>query len=182
MATTHPVISQGGMGAGVSGWRLAKSVAQTGQLGVVSGTALDSIMVRVLQNGDPGGHYRRAAAHFPYQNIVDRVFSRYYVEGGKPADKPFIRLPLHSIPMPLAQQENIVLANFLEIFLAKEGHDGLIGINLLDKIQIPNIPSLYGAILAGIDYVLMGAGIPWQIPRALDSMARQYPTSFSLIT
>jgi len=38
-----PTIIQGGMGAGVSGWRLAKAVAQCGQLGVVSGTALEMI-------------------------------------------------------------------------------------------------------------------------------------------
>ena len=33
----YPIIIQGGMGVAVSGWRLARAVAQTGQLGVVSG-------------------------------------------------------------------------------------------------------------------------------------------------
>ncbi|MGD8321328.1 MAG: hypothetical protein PVJ02_12765, partial [Gemmatimonadota bacterium] len=37
-----PVIIQGGMGVGISGWRLARAVSSRGQLGVVSGTALDS--------------------------------------------------------------------------------------------------------------------------------------------
>ncbi|HXA44945.1 MAG TPA: nitronate monooxygenase, partial [Candidatus Angelobacter sp.] len=46
---THPRIIQGGMGAGVSNWRLARAVSQTGQLGVVSGTALATILVRRLQ-------------------------------------------------------------------------------------------------------------------------------------
>ena len=49
-----PVIIQGGMGAGVSSWRLARAVSSTGQLGVVSGTALDVILARRLQEGDPG--------------------------------------------------------------------------------------------------------------------------------
>ncbi len=45
------------------------------------------------------------------------------------------------------------------------------GVNLLTKIQIPNVPSLYGAMLAGVDYVLMGAGIPKDIPGSLDRLA-----------
>ena len=43
------------MGAGVSAWQLARAVSQTGQLGVVSGTALAAILVRRLQTGDPDG-------------------------------------------------------------------------------------------------------------------------------
>ena len=35
-----PLIIQGGMGAGVSNWRLARAVSEQGQLGVVSGIAL----------------------------------------------------------------------------------------------------------------------------------------------
>ena len=54
----YPVIIQGGIGAGVSNWRLAQAVSRLGQLGVVSGTALDQILARRLQDGDPGGHMR----------------------------------------------------------------------------------------------------------------------------
>jgi nitronate monooxygenase len=64
-----------------------------------------------------------------------------------------------------------VLANFAEVFLAKQEHQGKIGINYLEKIQFPTIPSLYGAMLAGVDYVLMGAGIPRAIPGCLDGLA-----------
>ena len=53
------------MGAGVSNWRLANAVSRLGQLGVVSGTALDVIVSRRLQDGDEGGHMRRAIAAFP---------------------------------------------------------------------------------------------------------------------
>ncbi len=35
-----PIIIQGGMGAGVSSWSLARAVSKAGQLGVVSGTAI----------------------------------------------------------------------------------------------------------------------------------------------
>jgi len=74
-----------------------------------------------------------------------------------------------------------MLANFVEVFLAREGHDGPIGINLLTKIQIPNLPSLYGAMLAGVDAVLMGAGIPREIPGALDRLAGHQPATHRLV-
>jgi len=73
-----------------------------------------------------------------------------------------------------------MLANFVEVWLAKEGHDGVVGINLLTKVQMPNLASLYGAMLAGVDYVLMGAGIPREIPGALDALALHEPTSIKM--
>jgi NAD(P)H-dependent flavin oxidoreductase YrpB (nitropropane dioxygenase family) len=48
----------------------------------------------------------------------------------------------------------------------------LVGINFLEKIQFPTLPSIFGAMLAGVDYVLMGAGIPRAIPGVLDQLAR----------
>ena len=65
-AIGNPVIIQGGMGAGVSNWRLAQAVSRLGQLGLVSGTALDPILARRLQDGDPGGHMRRGLDAFPF--------------------------------------------------------------------------------------------------------------------
>ena len=67
----------------------------------------------------------------------------------------------------------MVVGNFVEVFLAREGHDGLIGINYLEKIQVPTLPSIFGAMLAGVDYVLMGAGIPRAIPGILDRAVRR---------
>lgn len=60
-----PVLIQGGMGVAVSDWRLARAVSEAGHLGIVSSTALDAVMARRLQLGDPGGHIRRALAAFP---------------------------------------------------------------------------------------------------------------------
>ena len=74
MNISHPLIIQGGMGAGVSDWRLARAVSQTGQLGVVSGTAVAAILARRLQVGDPGGHMRRALEHFPIPGVAAHVF------------------------------------------------------------------------------------------------------------
>ena len=74
------------MGVGVSGWRLARAVSLAGQLGVVSGVGLDTVIARRLQLGDQGGHIRRALASFPYRGIVKEVLDRYFVAGGIPPE------------------------------------------------------------------------------------------------
>jgi len=73
--------------------------------------------------------------------------------------------------------ELMVAANFAEVFLAKEGHQGLVGINLLEKVQLTTLPSLFGAMLADVDYVLMGAGIPRQSPACLINLHPAHPLS-----
>ncbi|HSI08027.1 MAG TPA: nitronate monooxygenase [Rariglobus sp.] len=166
-----PIIIQGGMGVGVSNWTLARAVSQQGQLGVVSGTLLPVVLARRLQLGDSDGHMRRALAHFPISAVAERILAAYFVDGGLAADESFKLTPMPALPGGSALIELTVAANFVEIFLAKENHTGLVGINLLEKIQIPTLPSLYGAMLAGVDYVLMGAGIPRAIPGALDQLA-----------
>jgi nitronate monooxygenase len=177
---SEPIIIQGGMGVGVSGWQLARAVSLTGQLGVVSGTAIDAVMVRRLQLGDSGGHVRRALAEFPYPEMADRILDRYFVPGGKSPEAPLAATPVLTAQPTQAQQELVVAANFVEVFLAKEGHDGLVGVNYLEKIQTPTLPSLFGAMLAGVDYVLMGAGIPRAIPGVLDRLVNGDPVELSL--
>jgi NAD(P)H-dependent flavin oxidoreductase YrpB (nitropropane dioxygenase family) len=178
--TTSPQIIQGGMGAAVSNWQLANSVSRIGQMGVVSGTALAVVMARRLQVGDPGGHMRRALGHLPVPAVARRVLAAHYVPGGKHAEAHFKNLPLPGLHPARALEELTVAANFVEVFLAKHGHGGVVGINLLEKIQFPTLPSLYGAMLAGVDYVLMGAGIPRTIPGALDRFAEGEPAELKI--
>jgi nitronate monooxygenase len=175
-----PTIIQGGMGAGVSDWRLAQAVSQLGQLGVVSGTALDVIFARRLQDGDPGGHMRRGLDRFPVSAIAERVWQTYYVPGGKAAGTPYKIVPTHAKNSPVALQELCVVANFVEVWLARQGHENPVGINYLEKIQIPHLPSIYGAMLGGVDYILMGAGIPLKIPGVLDRFATHEPATYLL--
>jgi NAD(P)H-dependent flavin oxidoreductase YrpB (nitropropane dioxygenase family) len=166
-----PRIIQGGMGVAVSDWRLANAVARTGGLGVVSGSMLDTVLVRRLQDGDPGGHVRRANAHFPVPGAGDEVLRRYFLAEGRAPGVPYKALPMYKQVVSDARQRVTMLANFVEVWLAKEGHDGVVGLNLLTKVQMPNLASLYGAMLAGVDYVIMGAGIPREIPGVLDAFA-----------
>lgn len=174
-----PVIIQGGMGVGISSWMLANAVAARGQLGVVSGTALDTSFVRRLNDGDPGGHYRRAMAAFPMQDFVAEVMEKYFRPEGR-GGTSYTALKLFSMRLDRERARLLALANFTEVFLAREGHSGQVGVNFLTKIQLPNLPSLYGAMLAGVNYVLMGAGIPRDIPAALDRMARHEPASMHI--
>ncbi len=164
-------IIQGGMGVAVSNWRLAREVAQKGKIGVVSGTALDCVLARRLQMGDPGGHVGRAMNAFPWPDMAKRLWDRYFVPGGKPEDKPFKPVPMPTVVLHKPHVELLLVANFVEVFLAKEGHEGTVGINYLEKIQIPTLPSLLGAMLAGVNVVMMGAGIPAGIPGSLDRLA-----------
>ena len=177
---TYPLIIQGGMGAGVSNWRLAKAVAQRGQIGVISGTALDTILIRRLQDGDPDGEMRRALTAFPYQDMITPILEAWYVEGGKPEDAPYKLKPMPTAEMLREDEALLIVANFVEVYLAKEGHSGMVGINLLEKIQLPTMPSLFGAMLAGVDVVIMGGGIPLGIPGALDKMSQLQPVEMKL--
>ena len=176
-ALTHPLIIQGGMGVGVSNWVLAKAVAMRGQMGVVSGTCIDSLLVRRLQDGDLGGHVRRAMEHFPIPEVSAQVLRSYFLPEGRAPGEPYKAVPMYRQVVSRVREQLTVLASFVEVWLAKEGHDGVVGINLLTKVQMPNLATLYGAMLGGVDYVLMGAGIPRDIPGVLDRFARHEPAS-----
>lgn len=175
-----PKIIQGGMGVGVSNWRLARTVSSLGQLGVVSGTALDRVFIRRLQDGDPGGHMRQALDAFPFPEIAESIWEKYYIPGGKDEKAAYRNAPLHGKVMPREVAELCVASNFAEIWLARQGHSNPVGINYLEKIQPPHLASIYGAMLAGVDFVLMGAGIPMRIPGALDRFANHEEATYPL--
>ena len=175
-----PVIIQGGMGVAISNWTLAKAVSQFGQMGVVSGTGISRVLASRLTDGDLGGHVRRALESFPLPEVVRNIIERYYIPGGRATTAPYKTPPAYTINPPIFLDQLTAIANYVEVFLAKENHDGLVGINLLEKVQMPNLASLYGAMLAGVDYVLMGAGIPTQVAGVLDKLAHHEPVSYRL--
>jgi len=160
------------MGVAVSSWRLARAVSARGHLGVVSGTALDVVLARRLQLGDPDGEVRRALRAFPDPALAAEVLNRYFVAGGKQADAPFTGVPMFTAAPSRRLEALATVAGFVEVFLAKEGHSGRVGINFLQKVPLPTPAILYGALLAGVVYVLVGAGIPREIPAVLDALVR----------
>lgn len=190
---------QGGMGVYVSNWRLANAVAMERPgvtAGTVSGTALDVVYVRLLQLGDPGGHVRRALSALDVTfgtDIGRKVCERYFVNGGKmptalfksaPAQTPRSRSGMTTFPMPLGNcvpvrfelgedsVELLVCTAFAEVWLAKQGHSGPIFINFLNKIELPLIYAMYGAMLAGVDGVVVGAGNPEGLPAICSLLAK----------
>ncbi len=203
----HVRLIQGGMGVYVSNWRLAKAVAaeRPGETaGTVSGTALDVVYVRLLQLGDPGGHARRALQAMDTQFTTDvgrRICDRYFIEGGKAPDALFRSAPMQMVrsadgkttfapasgqhgPTPLKLDESIIelliATGFAEVWLAKEGHNGKIFINFLNKIELPLIYIMYGAMLAGVDGVIVGAGNPEGLPAMCAHLADHEAVTRSL--
>jgi NAD(P)H-dependent flavin oxidoreductase YrpB (nitropropane dioxygenase family) len=166
-----PII-QGGMGIGISNPHLAKVCSMAGILGTVSCTGAERVLVHLLQRGDVGGHYRRALSRFPFPEIVDRILAKYFVEGGIPSGQKFKEVPLFSLRARRDLIELAIAGSFALISLAKEGHNGLISVNYLEKLQIGHVYHLTGAMLAEVDYVTMGAGITLQIPGVLNALAQ----------
>ncbi len=176
----QPEIIQGGMGVAISDWNLARAVSMQGHLGVVSGTGIALIMIARLMDGDRGGHMRRALSHFPFQESAQRILDNYYVPEPETPQPPYKRAPMWTLNPPKTLNELTVVANFVEVFLAKEGHQNAVGLNLLEKLQMPAMASLYGAMLAGVNFVIIGAGIPVQIPGILDKLADHRAVSYRL--
>ena len=194
-----PAIITGGMGVRISNWLMARIVAMTGGMGIVSGTGLETIYPRILQDGDKGGHVRRAFTELARRQpalakpIFD-LYDKYYIKGGKPADKPYKAVPvwkltrlegqdagLNSFWEPPRELQLLAIAsNFAEVWLAKEGHNGLIGINFLRKVERPLLWTLYGAILADVDYVVVGAGNPSHLPGMIKSLCKHETASLPL--
>ena len=175
-----PIIIQGGMGIGVSTVQMANAVANLGQLGVVSGTAVDSVFARKLQDGDVGGDVRWALSQFPDQVCANEILDRFFVDGGIAKSTSYLDVPKLSLnPTPFAQKI-LIAANFVEITLAKRNTEGLIGVNFLEKIQLATPTSIFGAMLADVDYILMGAGIPADIPQLITDLLSGTRVNFKI--
>jgi len=175
-----PRIIQGGMGVGVSNWRLAQAVSKLGQLGVVSGTAIDQVLVRRLADGDKGDNMRRGMDAFPFPEMAKRIWNDYFVPGGKPSGTQYPTTQMHQRRDSRSMIELLMVSNFVEVFLARQGHLNKVGVNFLEKVQLPHLASIYGAMLAGVGYVLMGAGIPLHIPGVIDNFAAGKPAEYKL--
>ena len=111
--------------------------------------------------------------------MAERALDRYFIEA------VVRRRPLPAQPDADDQPsrgavELSVLGNFAHVWLAKEGHDGIVGINFLEKVQMATPSAALGAMLAGVDYVLMGAGIPREIPQLLTDLAASRPGTLSI--
>ena len=174
-----PWLIQGGMGIAISGWPLARAISSMGQLGVVSGTAIDNVFVRRLQDHGVDDELRRALDDFPAQRVVEDILGKYG-SVRRTGSTPYRSLPALTHESSGRSLDAIVLASYAEVKLAKMGHSGVVGINLLTKVQLPTAAALCGAILAGVDYVMMGAGVPTHIPGVLERLTLGEPVDLPL--
>lgn len=168
------------MGVNISDWHLARTVSLCGELGTVSGVALERIVPRILQKGDPGGHIRRALSHFPFPSVAEKIIETYYVENGIQKGTPYKAVPVFTINPTSLLISLTVCANYAFVWLAKENNPNPISINYLEKVAMPHVYAITGAMLAGIDFVTMGAGIPLQIPKLLEDVAEGREASYRL--
>lgn len=183
-----PELIQGGMGVGISNWELARSVAVAGEkldkrvLGVVSGTGLPILMVNRLQRRDPNA-IMALEAFDPV--IANEIFDEYLAPEGKKLNRykipPKPEVLVNGTDEMKGKMTKLAVASaFSEVWLAKQGHSGPIGINLLEKIQLMPLPTILGAMIAGVDTVLVGAGIPNQIPDILENFSKNQTATYRL--
>lgn len=154
-----PRLIQAGMGIRVSGWRLAREASRLGALGVVSHVALRHVVCEEVRAGDVTAI--EAARAFPFPSYVEELLS--YAPGGARHDAP---VPVdHPDPAKGELPRRLsVIAAFVEVCRAKRGHRGKVGINVMWKCALTVLPSIYGAMLAGVDALLCGAGVPMELP------------------
>ena len=123
-AVPLPPLIQGGMGVAVSSWPLARAVSMAGQLGVVSGTALDAVIARRLQDGDPGGHLREALKAFPVPEIAERVLGRYFRADGRSPAEPYTPVPRLGLRQDRHAQELTVVGQLRRGLAGQAGTPG----------------------------------------------------------
>lgn len=167
-------IIQGGMGVYISCPALARFVSSLGQLGTNSGTALERILPRILrQGGERAEEIIHVLKDFPFKGIAERVLNEYL-------EKPRKGVPMFSVNPSHALIMLTICANFAFVRLAKEGHANQVSINYLEKIAMPHLFAIYGAMLAGVDFITMGAGIPIQIPAVINAYVSGQPASYKI--
>jgi NAD(P)H-dependent flavin oxidoreductase YrpB (nitropropane dioxygenase family) len=154
-----PRLIQAGMGIHISSAKLANSTSRLGALGVVSGAALRHIILEDIRAND--AETIAITKKFPIEQYVEEALS--FMPGGKkhnrpvPVDTPEPRYS--ALPRRLS-----TVAAFVEVMRAKRGHGGKVGINVMWKCPLTVLPTIYGAMLAGVDALLCGAGVPMELP------------------
>ena len=77
--------------------------------------ALDVVCARRLQDGDTGGHVRRALAAFPVPRVAEWILAAYFVEGGIAPGEAYRPVPRHTVASGEKLLELTVAANFVEM-------------------------------------------------------------------
>jgi nitronate monooxygenase len=174
-----PKIIQGGMGVNISSPRLARAVSMESRpgretMGTISGVTLEKVMLRKLQQGGSDADLIiEVLEKFPYNQRAKKIINAYY----KKTNKGIPVIGVNSSPFLIWC---IICANYVWVKLAKQGHNNPISINYLEKISMPHLYSIFGAMLAEVDFITMGAGIPIQIPKVLESFCEGKTATYKI--
>lgn len=178
LSSQRPLIIQGSMSIGIAGWKLARAVAQAGHLGIIAGFALEEVFFRRLQQGDPDGALHRALACFPHSAQSQFLVDTYETPKVTSRQEPFQSMPGTWYPPSRERQLLTVMAHFSEVWLAKENHAGLIGINYLE-MNGPCFPAaLYGALLAHVDYLIVRRSMLTALLNILEPLRHYAPVTW----
>lgn len=160
-----PRLIQAGMGVRISGARLANATSRLGALGVVSGVGLRHVVIEEVRAGNK--EVIETAGTFPLGQYVEELLA--FAPGGPQHNRP---APM-DVPDPkrAARPRRLsVICAYTEVKRAQKGHRGKIGINVMWKCALSVLPTLYGAMLAGVDALLCSAGVPMELPGILRSV------------
>ena len=160
-----PRLIQAGMGVRISGARLANMAARLGALGVVSGVGLRHVVVEEVRRGDV--ETIEVAKTFPIARYVDELLA--WAPGGTKWTRPVPVDEADLVRGGLAQRLSI-LATYIEVKRAKNGHRGKVGVNVMWKCAVTVLPTILGAMLGGADALICGAGVPIELPEILQGL------------
>lgn len=183
MIENPPRLIQGGMGVGVSNHKLARAVAISGQehdvsvLGVVSTTGISVIGTTRLQNGDPD----QIRGYEAFDSDYAQQLASIYRQGQLRRLPPKSEVLVNGTERVKKSTEKLTVASaFAEVYLAKEGHRGQIGHNILEKTQREQLTVGLGTMMADVDYCIIGAGIPHQVPAMLENFVHGRTASYKI--
>jgi nitronate monooxygenase len=135
-----PKIIQGGMGVGVSNWRLANAVSKTRPARRVSPARRS---IHCLCAGSPMATLAGTCAAdwmpFPFPRWPGASGRSTLFPAASPRRALSAAIPMHQRKDTRKVVELCIVSNFVEVFLAREGHKNPVGINFLEKVQMPHL-------------------------------------------
>ena len=156
-AVALPALIQGGMGMAVSSWRLASAVSPSAN----SASSRAPEWTRCWLGGCRTATSTAASpcvVGLPCPQVATRLIERYLPRRWPRAGgEPYTPVPARAC-VKYRHARNSPLRGLRRGLARQAGPRGPVGVNYLEKIQMATAAGAYGAMLAGVDHVLMGAG------------------------
>jgi len=153
-----PPLVVGGMGFNVLGPSQVNEISRLGAAGTLSAAGLRNLIVSAVQNGDE--KVIAMAKTFPFQKHIDELM--LFAPDGKWHKKA---VPMDQVgPKGESARMLTTISVYVAVKIAKEGHSGVVLLNIMWKLADIVLPTIYGAMLADIDGLVFGAGVAMEAP------------------